>query len=174
MTDWILDHPVAAKMAAFDFKNENQLKVAMLVYLDLCEAKGWEDVQTHGCKELDVIYLTAQEKQDDAIEVVIPIPVDFKLSMAAMQDLLKFTARPDRPKSSTNKMILAIAESTSTIVYYYIHEGLCPPSEASLSRKIVQPTRKAKKHKTKADKVPAAKKMHIEDVNSVNAFDKKT
>eukprot|EP00118_Oscarella_pearsei_P006843 m.31846 g.31846 ORF g.31846 m.31846 type:complete len:69 (+) comp31562_c0_seq2:108-314(+) len=30
-------------MAAFDFKNENQLKVAMLVYLDLCEGRYNED-----------------------------------------------------------------------------------------------------------------------------------
>lgn len=43
---------------------------------------------------------------------------------------------------SRSSIIIAIAESGSTIVYYYLHCGLHPPTEGSLSKKLTQPLRK--------------------------------
>ena len=77
-------------MSAFGFDDDVQLRVSMLVYLDLCEgyyhwqiavdekpeeftAKGWADVRACGCDELGVIYLTAQEKPGKEDEIFHPI-----------------------------------------------------------------------------------------------------
>ncbi|XP_065830262.1 tRNA-splicing endonuclease subunit Sen15-like [Oscarella lobularis] len=172
MSDWILDHPEAARMSAFGFDDDVQLRVSMLVYLDLCEAKGWADVRACGCDELGVIYLTAQEKPDSVIERVVPLPLEYRLSMRKMRDLLANVGPPPND-SKSHRLILAIVESTSTIVYYYLHEGFCPPSETSLSRKIVQPSRKSKK-KTNADEsAPSAKKRAVQTSTTASEKDSK-
>jgi hypothetical protein len=51
-----------------------------------------------------------------------------------------------------NSTVLAIVESGSTIVYYYIHCGLHPPTEGSLSKKLTQPLRKDERKSRKRRK----------------------
>ena len=53
---------------------------------------------------------------------------------------------------SQNSTVLAIVESGSTIVYYYVHCGLHPPTEGSLSKKLTQPLRKDERKSRKRRK----------------------
>ncbi|XP_062515472.1 uncharacterized protein LOC134190939 isoform X2 [Corticium candelabrum] len=118
-------------------------------------AKGWHHVDVHPCDHLRLSFLTAKEFPRSSLNVVVPISLEYQLSMEKLDKLLNGIKVPshlavdeeqDTSKSNgadnLNCIVIAIVESGSTIVYYYMHRGLHPPTEGSLSKKLIHPFRK--------------------------------
>ncbi|CAI8058019.1 tRNA-splicing endonuclease subunit Sen15, partial [Geodia barretti] len=78
---WLLNHPKLLEMQSYGLGNSAQIQAALLTYLDLTEVKLWGEVKVHSCQDLKIIYLTAREKEESPVRVVVPLPSTEPLSM---------------------------------------------------------------------------------------------
>ncbi|XP_013409348.1 tRNA-splicing endonuclease subunit Sen15-like [Lingula anatina] len=145
--NWLLSHPKYKEMMSHGFNNSDQALQAMLVYLDLCEAKQWAKVSLHPCSELKMIFLTAQESERDGqAHLMLPIGNDAELNIAQMKQYIDHIKHPSVECPS---LTLAIVASDSTILYYKITDGLVPPDppEQLQAKKTLRGKRKAAQRK---------------------------
>jgi hypothetical protein len=52
-------------------------------------AKGWYHVNIHPCHHLKLVFLTAKEFQRSRLHIVVPLSLEYQLSMAKLQNLVE-------------------------------------------------------------------------------------
>ena len=142
---WFEDHPQFKEIQAYGyFKDKPSFsRVAMLVYLDLCESKHWFDVRVHPCESLKLVYLTGKPTKKAEAEQIVPMDMATSLTMEEIHDLVSEisacegervgTAMDSRERSSCQaSATLGFCESDSSIVYYKVFDGLVPPDPPKL------------------------------------------
>uniref|UniRef100_A0A8C5PCJ8 tRNA-splicing endonuclease subunit Sen15 domain-containing protein n=1 Tax=Leptobrachium leishanense TaxID=445787 RepID=A0A8C5PCJ8_9ANUR len=81
-----------------------------------------------GSADLRLIYLQGLEKDDATPQWIIPTTVSTSHSHERIQQFMKFCCPSDEPAASPElKILLAIVESDSTIVYYKLTDGFVMP-----------------------------------------------
>ncbi|NXY49355.1 SEN15 endonuclease, partial [Ceuthmochares aereus] len=68
------------EMMSLDISDSTQIYAAFLVYLDLLEGKNWHEVKHVGVADLQLICLHARQREQDNLEVMVPVPVHISLS----------------------------------------------------------------------------------------------
>ncbi|KAL5484574.1 hypothetical protein EMCRGX_G021099 [Ephydatia muelleri] len=125
-------HP---KFTNIKSQNTLQRSAAVHAYRDLTEVKSWHDVTVQSCEQL--VYLLAREHAEDENVCVVPTPAQDPLSPLKIDDLFKTlaqtTSQTERPQ--TFRLILALVDTDTTVVYYNLYNGIQPPIEEPLSRK---------------------------------------
>ncbi|XP_033114503.1 tRNA-splicing endonuclease subunit Sen15-like [Anneissia japonica] len=129
--NWLFEHPVWLEIESFNFKNSNQQRVSMTVYLDLCEAKDWWSMKVHGCSQLQLVYLSGKSQRKAPVEYILPLPADTELSQERLQEFLHhIPANVDHSHSNDQKSVtLAISDSDSSTVYYKVTNGIALPDD---------------------------------------------
>ncbi|XP_023787391.1 tRNA-splicing endonuclease subunit Sen15 isoform X1 [Cyanistes caeruleus] len=155
--NWITIHPTFTEMMSLDVSDSTQVYAAFLVYLDLLEGRNWHEVQPVGVEELQLVCLHARAKEQEALQVMVPVPAHILISHERLLQnlLLSQTRNPEipgisvvlssEPKSNWLREILkkaslpaedpdtlvsvtlAIVETDSTIVYYKMTDGFVMP-----------------------------------------------
>ncbi|NXN99794.1 SEN15 endonuclease, partial [Rhinopomastus cyanomelas] len=115
------------EMMALDISDSTQVYAAFIVYLDLLEARNWHEVKHVGVAELQLVCLHAREKEQEAFQVMVPVPVHVLLSPDRMREILMKAALPPDNPDTPLSVTLAIVESDSTIVYYKMTDGFVMP-----------------------------------------------
>ncbi|KFZ45951.1 tRNA-splicing endonuclease subunit Sen15, partial [Antrostomus carolinensis] len=68
------------EMMSMDISDSAQIYAAFVVYLDLLEGRNWHEVKHVGVAELQLICLHAREREQDGLQVMVPVPVHISLS----------------------------------------------------------------------------------------------
>ncbi|KAL3872457.1 hypothetical protein ACJMK2_040383 [Sinanodonta woodiana] len=117
-------HPVRAILNEYGIDNPAQMDLTVLVYLNLCEVRGWWNVKTHCCQEMNIFFLSGQSSPSSPREIILPISSTTNLSPADIQQYLHVIKVDNSP---TKGLILAVCDTDSTMVFYKITDGLVPP-----------------------------------------------
>lgn len=159
---WFEDHPKFKEIQSYGYHKENPTlsRVAMLAYLDLCEAKHWFSVKVHPCESLKLVYITGKRTKKTEMQTIVPLDIKTSLTMEEIQTLIREvnacengsrevggTEIPETEESES--VTLAICESDSTIAYYDLFNGLVPPKPPEASE---EPRNKGGKRKWKSKK----------------------
>ncbi|XP_037259453.1 tRNA-splicing endonuclease subunit Sen15 isoform X2 [Falco biarmicus] len=78
--NWMATHPTFTDMMSLDISDSAQIYAAFVVYLDLLEGRNWHEVKHVGVAELQLVCLHAREKEQDSLQVMVPVPVYISLS----------------------------------------------------------------------------------------------
>ncbi|XP_071480624.1 tRNA-splicing endonuclease subunit Sen15-like [Diadema antillarum] len=143
--NWFTEHPKYKEMLSWGFQDTGQLSSTLLVYLDLCEAKNWWNVELHPCGSLQMVYMTGKPSKKEDYVAVLPLQTKAVLSPACLSKFLS-SIEPKQSKHTsldsitphrgaeipeehraTKTLTLAMVDSDSTIVYYRISNGLVSP-----------------------------------------------
>ena len=160
--NWFEDHPKFKQICSYGFNTDNPaiLRSAMLVYLDLCEAKGWFKVNLHPCESLKLVYITGKPRKKAPMEIILPITIQTALTMAEIQDMihelncleeerLEGIKVEENPAASVT---MAISEADSTVVYYKLSSGLVAPEEPTEEEILKKAEKKQRRNKKKPRK----------------------
>lgn len=153
--NWFEDHPKFKEICSYGFNKDDDpglLRSAMMVYLDLCETKGWFKVELHPCESLKQVYITGKPRKKAPLEVIVPITVQTALTMADFQNVVFETNSLEEERlvaNSVPSVTLAISEADSTIVYYTISSGLVPPEEPTEEELQMKAQKKQKRKRNK-------------------------
>ncbi|XP_053929526.1 tRNA-splicing endonuclease subunit Sen15 isoform X1 [Cuculus canorus] len=124
---WTCSNRSFTEMMSLDISDSTQIYAAFLVYLDLLEGKNWHEVKHVGVADLQLICLHARQREQDSLEVMVPLPVHVSLSHERIREILKTASLPQDDPDTPLSITLAIVETDSTIVYYKITDGLVLP-----------------------------------------------
>lgn len=124
------DHPVWKTIQEYKHADRIQSQIAFMVYMDLCEDKGWWNVKTHACEELSVVFLSGHASRNKPREVILPVSVNTSLSHAQIQKYIHAVRLPEYP---TDSLILALCGDDSSTVYFKVTAGLVPPEHPQLT-----------------------------------------
>lgn len=124
---------MAFTVPEFIGQNTPQRSAAIHTYRDLTEVKLWYDVTVHACQQL--IYFLAREHAKDDNIYVVPISAQEPLSPLKIDDLFRTVATNQTKPHQNNRVILALVDTDTTVVYYNLYTGIQPPTEEPLSRK---------------------------------------
>ncbi|XP_058699361.1 tRNA-splicing endonuclease subunit Sen15 [Poecile atricapillus] len=125
--NWITIHPAFTEMMALDVSDSTQVYAAFLVYLDLLEGRNWHEVQPVGVEELQLVCLHARAKEQEALQVMVPVPAHILISHERLREILKKASLPAEDPGTLVSVTLAIVETDSTIVYYKMTDGFVMP-----------------------------------------------
>ncbi|NXG85528.1 SEN15 endonuclease, partial [Stercorarius parasiticus] len=115
------------EMMSLDVSDSTQIYAAFVVYLDLLEGRNWHEVKHVGVAELQLVCLHAREKEQDSLQVMVPVPVHISLSHERIREILKKASLPQEDPDTPLSVTLAIVESDSTVVYYKMTDGFVMP-----------------------------------------------
>ncbi|NXC41114.1 SEN15 endonuclease, partial [Penelope pileata] len=121
------------EMMSLDISDSTQIYAAFLVYLDLLEGRNWHEVKHVGLADLQLVCLHAREREQDDLQVMVPLPVDVLVSHERLREIMKKASLPQDNPDTPMSITLAIVESDSTVVYYKMTDGLVlsePPDDA--------------------------------------------
>ncbi|KFP24268.1 tRNA-splicing endonuclease subunit Sen15, partial [Colius striatus] len=68
------------EMMSLDISDSAQIYAAFVVYLDLLEGRNWPEVKHVGVAELQLVCLHARAKEQDSLQVMVPVPAHMSLS----------------------------------------------------------------------------------------------
>lgn len=133
--NWFEDHPKYLEIKSFGY--DVCLREAMLIYLDLIEVKHWFDVEICRCDEIKNVYIVGRPLKKCQIVLVVPIAstsgfthVDFRRIIKEVHQAYKTSGlREQMGASETKSVYIAIMDSSSTVVYYKMTDGLVAPEE---------------------------------------------
>ncbi|XP_030352299.1 tRNA-splicing endonuclease subunit Sen15 [Strigops habroptila] len=124
---WMAAHPTLTEMMSLDISDSTQIYAAFVVYLDLLEGRNWHEVKYVGVAELELVCLHAREREQDSLQVMVPVPVHTLLSHERMREIMKKASIPQDDPDTPLSVTLAIVESDSTVVYYKMTDGFVIP-----------------------------------------------
>ncbi|XP_032922991.1 tRNA-splicing endonuclease subunit Sen15 [Catharus ustulatus] len=125
--NWITAHPTFTEMMSLDVSDSTQVYAAFLVYLDLLEGRNWHEVQPVGVAELQLVCLHARAREQEGLQVMVPVPAHILISHERLREILKKAALPPEDPDTLLSVTLAIVETDSTIVYYKMTDGFVMP-----------------------------------------------
>ncbi|XP_036244163.1 tRNA-splicing endonuclease subunit Sen15 [Molothrus ater] len=125
--NWITAHPTFTEMMSLDVSDSTQVYAAFLVYLDLLEGRSWHEVQPVGVAELQLVCLHARAKEQEGLQVMVPVPAHILISHERLREILKKASLPPEDPDTLLSVTLAIVETDSTIVYYKMTDGFVMP-----------------------------------------------
>lgn len=59
MAGWLDSHPKVLEIRSYGFSNILQIEATVQTYFDLTEVKQWDQVTTHPCHALQLVYMIA-------------------------------------------------------------------------------------------------------------------
>uniref|UniRef100_A0A8B9RV46 tRNA splicing endonuclease subunit 15 n=1 Tax=Accipiter nisus TaxID=211598 RepID=A0A8B9RV46_9AVES len=83
--NWMATHPTFTEMMSLDISDSAQIYAAFVVYLDLLEGRNWHEVKHVGVAELQLVCLHAREREQDSLQVMVPVPVHISLTASNTQ-----------------------------------------------------------------------------------------
>uniref|UniRef100_A0A8C8A442 tRNA splicing endonuclease subunit 15 n=1 Tax=Otus sunia TaxID=257818 RepID=A0A8C8A442_9STRI len=89
------------EMMSLDISDSAQIYAAFVVYLDLLEGRNWHEVKHVGVAELQLVCLHAREREQDSLQVMVPVPVHISLISASPS--LKVVRLPQQLIPSADK-----------------------------------------------------------------------
>ncbi|XP_030016014.1 tRNA-splicing endonuclease subunit Sen15-like [Sphaeramia orbicularis] len=116
-TNWIQQHPVYQGMKSLEVGDSAQIHAAFLVYMDLSEARHWNEVSYMKSPELEVVLLEGREIEGGPVQTVLPLPVHQNVNHRSLRRVL------DRGFP----LLLCAVGSDSTLVYQRMTDGLVTP-----------------------------------------------
>ncbi|KAL2301681.1 hypothetical protein Nmel_011071 [Mimus melanotis] len=125
--NWITTHPTFTEMMSLDVSDSTQVYAAFLVYLDLLEGRNWHEVQPVGVAELQLVCLHARAREQEGLQVMVPVPAHILISHERLREILKKASLPPEDPDTLLSVTLAIVETDSTIVYYKMTDGFVMP-----------------------------------------------
>ncbi|XP_055955623.1 uncharacterized protein LOC130012238 [Patella vulgata] len=124
------DHPKYVEAISWCPQNEDQVMMAIRVFLDLCEVRNWFDVRTHHCREMNLVFLSGRSSKKGQTELILPTDIYSQISPA---DMKMYFSAIKLENVETNCLTLAVYNVDSTIVYYKMFSGLVPPENPEMS-----------------------------------------
>ncbi|KAI1236581.1 tRNA-splicing endonuclease subunit Sen15 [Lamprotornis superbus] len=115
------------EMMSLDVSDSTQVYAAFLVYLDLLEGRNWHEVQPVGVAELQLVCLHARAREQEGLQVMVPVPAHIVISHERLREILKKASLPPEDPDTLLSVTLAIVETDSTIVYYKMTDGFVMP-----------------------------------------------
>ncbi|NXB82851.1 SEN15 endonuclease, partial [Donacobius atricapilla] len=115
------------EMMSLDVSDSTQVYAAFLVYLDLLEGRNWHEVQAVGVAELQLVCLHARAREQEGLQVMVPVPAHILISHERLREILKKASLPPEDPDTLLSVTLAIVETDSTIVYYKMTDGFVMP-----------------------------------------------
>ncbi|NWR92961.1 SEN15 endonuclease, partial [Furnarius figulus] len=115
------------EMMSLDIADSTQVYAAFLVYLDLLEGRNWHEVKHVGVAELQLVCLHARAREQEGLQVMVPVPAHILISHERLREILKKASLPPEDPDTPLSVTLAIVETDSTIVYYKMTDGFVMP-----------------------------------------------
>ncbi|NXP60919.1 SEN15 endonuclease, partial [Chloropsis cyanopogon] len=115
------------EMMSLDVSDSTQVYAAFLVYLDLLEGRSWHEVRPVGVAELQLVCLHARAREQEGLQVMVPVPAHILISHERLREILKKASLPPEDPDTLLSVTLAIVETDSTIVYYKMTDGFVMP-----------------------------------------------
>ncbi|XP_066048310.1 tRNA-splicing endonuclease subunit Sen15 [Chamaea fasciata] len=125
--NWITAHPTFTEMMSLDVSDSTQVYAAFLVYLDLLEGRNWHEVHPVGVAELQLVCLHARAREQEGLQVMVPVPAHILISHERLREILKKASLPPEDPDTLLSVTLAVVETDSTIVYYKMTDGFVMP-----------------------------------------------
>ncbi|GAA99299.1 uncharacterized protein L969DRAFT_93762 [Mixia osmundae IAM 14324] len=119
-------HPSFEAVAAACRRHPAQAAALFQTFADLTHSQGWRDLRVLELAGTDLCVLKGKAKaQNGAIEekIVLPMVLTTPTHMQTLQGV--FAALPSREES----ILVSIADSDSTTVYYKLGNGIVKPKE---------------------------------------------
>jgi len=120
---WYFDHPEFQKLRSYGKASDGERAVAFRVYMDLCEAKKWCNVQLKYSEELNIIYLTGRNPKCHATEAILSVTDGNQPSIAVINQVINYF------KTTENIESVILAYSDADILYYKFSPGLVKPQQ---------------------------------------------
>ncbi|XP_046853185.1 uncharacterized protein LOC124446386 [Xenia sp. Carnegie-2017] len=132
-SNWFENHPKYQEMKSYGGE-EISIRAAMIVYLDLIEVKHWFDVELHHCDAIKSVYIVGRPLKKCQIELILPVESSHSFTHS---DLMKYISNICEAYSKIDLSVahkdqtiyVAFTDSSSTIVYYKMSNGLIEPDE---------------------------------------------
>ncbi|KAK3594716.1 hypothetical protein CHS0354_001540 [Potamilus streckersoni] len=150
-------HFLSAELNEYGIDNPTQMDLTILVYLNLCEVRGWWNVKTHGCHEMNIFFLSGQSSKSSPREIILPISSTSSLSPADIQQYLQIIKVDNSP---TKGLILAVCDTDSTMVFYKVTDGLVPPESPEESEQKKE--KQSKKIKMRRNHLSHQTQLYLE------------
>ncbi len=133
--NWFEEHPKYLEIKSYGY--DVCLREAMFIYLDLIEVKHWFDVELCRCDAIKNVYIVGRPLKKCQIELVVPIASSNLFTHADLHRIITevcqaYTNSGLREKfgaSEVKSVYSAIMDSSSTVVYYKMTDGLVSPDE---------------------------------------------
>ena len=134
--NWFEVHPMYLEMKSYGYGDEECLREAMLVYLDLIEVKHWFDVELCRCDAIRSVYFVGRPLKKCHIELVVPVASSKVFSNADIHAIITAVCQAYECSelgekygaSNVEKSVyFAIVDGSSTSVYYKMTIGLVTP-----------------------------------------------
>ncbi|XP_041370769.1 tRNA-splicing endonuclease subunit Sen15-like isoform X2 [Gigantopelta aegis] len=105
--------------------NEEQIKLAFQVYIDLIEARGWWDVDVHHSERLQLMFVSGRARGRDPNTLFVPVDVTEEVSPEQIHSFCEHLALPGH---TTHGITLAICDKDSSTTYFKVSNSLIAPS----------------------------------------------
>lgn len=121
-------HPSYYYIAKLGCNNPVKVSTAFYVYIELCEVKRFWHVDYKYNDELDLIYLEAKKNKNSNIEIYIPWPVSFSITIELIEEI--------QQTIQTEQLIFVFKAADSTSVCYKVSAGLVKPITPELTKQL--------------------------------------
>ena len=133
--NWFEQHPKYLQIKSYGY--DVCLREAILIYLDLIEAKHWFDVELCRCDAIKNVYIVGRPLKKCQIELVVPVASSNFLTHEKLHEIITEVCKAYNGSglgekfgtSEAKSVYFAIMDSNSTVVYYKMTDGLVPPDE---------------------------------------------
>ena len=133
--NWLEQHPKYLEIKSYGY--DVCLREAILIYLDLIEAKHWFDVELCRCDAIKNVYIVGRPLKKCQIELVVPVASSNLFTHGELHEIItevfqayNCSALGEKfGRSEVKSVYFAIMGSNSTVVYYKMSDGLVPPEE---------------------------------------------
>ncbi|XP_017690455.1 PREDICTED: tRNA-splicing endonuclease subunit Sen15 isoform X2 [Lepidothrix coronata] len=89
--------------------------------------RNWHEVKPVGVAELQLVCLHARAREQEGLQVMVPVPAHILISHERLREILKEASLPPEDPDTPLSVTLAIVETDSTIVYYKMTDGFVMP-----------------------------------------------
>ncbi|NXP49727.1 SEN15 endonuclease, partial [Heliornis fulica] len=135
------------EMMSLEISDAAQVYAAFVVYLDLLEGRNWYEVKHAGVEELQLVCLHAREREQESLQVMVPVPAHILLSHERIREIMEKASLPQDDPDTPLSVTLAIVESDSTVVYYKATDGFVLPDPPEDAKDVDNKQRRKKRKK---------------------------
>ncbi|KAK2585748.1 hypothetical protein KPH14_010359 [Odynerus spinipes] len=121
-------HPIYYYIGKLGCNNPVKISTAFYVYMELCEAKRFWDVNYKYNEELDLIYLEVKKNKHSNIEIYIPWPVSYSITLDLIEQMQQML--------QTEHLTFVFKATDSTSVCYRASAGLVKPVAPELTKQL--------------------------------------
>ncbi|KZC08304.1 PREDICTED: uncharacterized protein LOC107186608 [Dufourea novaeangliae] len=155
-------HPSYYHIGKLGCTDPVKISTTFHVYIELCEARRYWDVNYKYNERLDVLYLEVKRKKNSEAEIYIPWPTLYNISLNKIEEI--------QEGLNSDRITFAFKSEDSTSIIYKVSKGLLKPMSPEVTKLMKEKEEKKSElekeiRKNTSNLYELAKSLNSEDSN---------